>query len=61
MHPDTAYRLVGQRHAELVTAVAQQRLVDEAKHAHAAHAGLSGRLRPARRWWWVLGRNRAMS
>ena len=58
MHPDIAYRLFDQRHAELVTAVAHQRLVDEAKHAR---AGLAGRRRPARRWWWVRGPSRAMS
>ena len=57
MHPDIAYRLADQRHAELIAAVAHQRLVDEAKPAH---AGLAGR-RVARRWWWALGLNRAMS
>ncbi|HET6754474.1 MAG TPA: hypothetical protein VFH23_11055 [Jiangellaceae bacterium] len=57
MHPDIAYRLADQRHAELIAAVAQHRLVDEAKHPR---AGLAGRL-VARRWWWVLGPGRAMS
>ena len=58
MHSDTAYQLANRRHAELMTAAAQHRLVDEAKHAH---AGLTTRPRPARRWWWLLGPNRAMS
>jgi len=57
MHPDIAYRLADQRHAELIAAVAHQRLVDEAKQAR---AGLADRL-VARRWWWVLRPNRAMS
>jgi hypothetical protein len=57
MHPDIAYRLADQRHAELVAAVAHQRLVDEAKPSR----GLAGRRLVARRWWWVLGPNRAMS
>ena len=58
MHPDIAYRLADQRHAELIAAVAHQRLVDEAKPSR---AGLAGRRLVARRWWWVLGPNRAMS
>ena len=58
MHPDIAYQLADQRHAELVAAVAHQRLVDEGKDAH---AGLAGQRRLARRWWWVLGPSRAMS
>jgi hypothetical protein len=58
MHPDIAYQLADQRHAELIAAVAYQRLVNEANHAHASHAG---RPRLARRWWWVLVPNRAMS
>jgi hypothetical protein len=35
MHPDIAYQLTDQRHAELVAAVAHQRLVDEAKPSRA--------------------------
>ena len=58
MHPDIAYRLADQRHAELIAAVAHQRLVDQAKHARER---LAGRRLVARRWWWVLGPNRAMS
>jgi hypothetical protein len=57
MHPDIAYRLADQRHAELIAAVTHQRLVDQAKQARDR---LAGRL-VARRWWWVLGPNRAMS
>ena len=58
MHSGTAYQLANRHHAELMAAAAQQRLVDEAKHAQ---AGLPTRSRPARRWWWLLGPNRAMS
>ena len=58
MHPDIAYQLADQRHAELSAAVAYQRLVDEAKQAH---AGPADRRPLARRWWWVLGPSRAMS
>lgn len=55
MHSDIAYRLASRRHAELMAAVAQQRLVDQAKRAH---PGLPTRPRPARRWWWLLCPNR---
>jgi hypothetical protein len=58
MHPDIAYQLADQRHVELIAAVAHQRLVDVARHDR---AGLAGRRRVARRWWWVLGPGRAMS
>ena len=57
-HPDIAYQLADLRHAELVAAVADQRLVDEAKQAR---AGLAGQRRLGRRWWWALSPNRAMS
>jgi hypothetical protein len=58
MHPDIAYHLADQRHAELIAAVAHQRLVDEAKQAH---AGLADRRPLARRWWWALAPNRALA
>ena len=58
MHPDIAYRLADQRHTELTAAVAYQRLVNEAKPSREP---LAGRRLVARRWWWVLGPNRAMS
>lgn len=58
MHPDIAHRLADQRHAELMTAVAHQRLVDGAKPSRER---LAGRRLVARRWWWVLGPDRAMS
>ena len=58
MHPDIGYRLADQRHAELIAAVTHQRLVDQAKPSRDR---LAGRRLVARRWWWVLGSNRAMS
>jgi hypothetical protein len=57
MHPDIAHQPAVQRHAELVTAAAHQRLVREAKQAR---AGLPGGRRVARRWWWVLRPNQAL-
>jgi hypothetical protein len=58
MHPDIAYRLADQRHAELMAAVAHQRLVDGAKPSRER---LAGRRLVARHWSWVLGPDRAMS
>jgi hypothetical protein len=58
MHPDIAYRLADQRHAELIAAVTQHRLVDAAKPSRER---LAGRRLVVRRWWWVLGPDRAMS
>ncbi|HET6920782.1 MAG TPA: hypothetical protein VFI46_15165 [Jiangellaceae bacterium] len=51
MHPDIAYQPAGQRHAELVAEAAHQRLVHDAKQAH---AGVAGRGGVPRRWRRVL-------
>jgi hypothetical protein len=57
MHPDIAYQLTTQRHAELMADAAHQRL---AKAAKQANAGLSGQHRGTRRWWWALVSSRAL-
>ena len=51
MHPDIAYRLFNQRHAELFAEAAQHRRVRETRQARPP-----GRVRHRvyRRWWQVL-------
>jgi hypothetical protein len=50
MHPDIAYQLFSQRHAELFAEAAQYRRVRETRQARPG-----GRVRRAdRRWWWQV-------
>jgi hypothetical protein len=51
MHPDIAYQLFSQRHAELVAEAGQHRRVQETREARP-----DGRVRRRvdRRWWQVL-------
>jgi hypothetical protein len=51
MHPDIAYRLFGQRHAELCVEATHQRLLREARKAR---PGGRGRRRVDRWWWRIL-------
>ena len=51
MHPDIAYKLFNQRHAELFAEAAQHRRVRETRQARPG--GRVGR-RVDRRWWQVL-------
>jgi hypothetical protein len=50
MHPDIAYKMMGQRHNELVAEAAHKRPVRESRQA----GGLTGRHHTTRRWWWAL-------
>ena len=50
MHPDIAYKMMGQRDNELVAEAAHQRLARESRQA----GGLAGRHHTTRRWWWAL-------
>ena len=56
MHPDIAYQLFNQRHAELFAEAAQHRRVRETRQAQP-----NGRVRRrvARRWWQVLRADQA--
>ena len=58
MHPDIAYKMMGQRHNELVAEAAHQRLVRESRQAG---GGRGGRHHTTRRWWWVLQPSRALA
>ena len=58
MHPDIAYRLAEQRHAELVAEADYYRLARQAKHSG---SGTSGGRRGARRWWWALVPSRGLA
>ncbi len=51
MHPDIAYQLFSQRHAELVAEAAQHRRVRTARQAR---PGGRVRRRVDRRWWQTL-------
>lgn len=51
MHPDIAYQLFNQRHAELFAEAAQHRRVRETRQAR---PGGRVRRRVDRRWWQVL-------
>jgi hypothetical protein len=51
MHPDIAYRLFNQRHAELFAEAGQHRRVRESRQAR---PGGGVRRRVDRRWWQVL-------
>jgi hypothetical protein len=58
MHPDIAYHLADQRHAELIAEAARQRLINEARQTR---TDLGGQRRSARRWWWILVPSRALA
>jgi hypothetical protein len=51
MHPDIAYQLFSQRHAELFSEAAQHRVVRETQQAR---PGGRVRRRVDRRWWWQV-------
>ncbi len=47
MHPDIAYRLFDQRHAELIAAVAHQRLINETRKTRTDLGGYHANRRPS--------------